>query len=521
MSADTFTHIIAAVAADGFRPRLAGAGIELFGEISIGKHKVPLCLRFDDLTLAQGPRLLLPDASMLGRRVVPHVDEHGELCAVDRRLFVFDRYRAPQQTRGLILRAVEVLTRGMTTAGTQEIAEEFGPYWSSSFVTFSAPSEVGAETAKPAHNEAVVTTAATLSFAAHQARPTTLGELIDWANHWDKMLGPKIVAALGKLDAKDPRILIQARNAAAAATVLVSARGERFQASLSRHAAWSRFVGTSAARALPIERRQGRRFDLATLLGANGTEGRAPLAGRRIVLIGCGAIGGYLARMLAQVGAGLEGQLILIDPDMLSHGNVRRHQLGLADATRKKAEACAEAIGRDFPGLSVVAVNDDVTKRVSLLADAELVIDATGEQGLSDWLNRWGLDRRAAGEAVPALLFVWIAGQGAAAQSFIVHDDVHACYRCLQPDLTKEGRFNPLREAPPAPVAACGEQLSTLYGPAAPAAAASLATTHATEWAAGHPQALLRTVRIDWKATVERPPKSPDRAAGCPACGHK
>lgn len=516
MSSDPFALIIEALAQDGFKPKLVGDGIEFHGHIAVAQRKVPLCLEFADLTLAEGPKLLVPDLSMLERKVVPHVDEAGELCAVDRRLFVFDRYRAPELARGLVIRAREVLTRGMTKKGTNEIAEEFGAYWAVAVPLLEMPADGQTTDAKPPRNEAVVTTTAMLSFAPHQSRPTTLGELVAWATHWDPKLGSKILGTLAKLNAQNPTIQIHAGNATIGATILVS---PPLQKSLTRQAGWSRFINSPPARSLPIERHRRQRLDLAELLGANGVEGRAPLTGKRVVLIGCGTIGGYLARMLAQFGAGLQAKFVLIDCELLSHPNIRRHQLGLSGSLRNKAEACAESIRLDFPGLEVEGVNDDVKARVSLLANADLVIDATGEQGLSEWLNHWALERRSTGETIPALQFVWIAGAGAAAQSFFVVDEQYACYRCLQPDAASPGRFDPLREAPPAPVAACGDDPSTLYGPAAPAAAASLAAAHAIDWASGHPHALLRTVRIDWKATVKRDPKSPDRASGCPACG--
>lgn len=42
------------------------------------------------------------------------------------------------------------------------------------------------------------------------------------------------------------------------------------------------------------------------------------LAGKRVALIGCGTIGGFLAELLVKAGAGLnDGDLALIDPDIL------------------------------------------------------------------------------------------------------------------------------------------------------------------------------------------------------------
>ena len=54
------------------------------------------------------------------------------------------------------------------------------------------------------------------------------------------------------------------------------------------------------------------------------------LAGKRIALIGCGTIGGFLAELLVKAGAGMNGgDLALIDPEILLPQNVGRHRLGL------------------------------------------------------------------------------------------------------------------------------------------------------------------------------------------------
>lgn len=508
-------EIIAAVAADGFKSRLIGDGLELHGNITVGGAKLPMVIRFDDLTLAESPRCYLPDVSALPRKVVPHRSDDGEYCVVNRDLFVFDRFRAPEQTRGLIQRAQEVLTRGLTKVGTDEIADEFTSYWVNAIVSVPA-----AEDGDKRRNLATITTNAKLSFDAHQNKPETLGELIDWAKRWDRSLGDKILTALARQTAKDPQVEIHAANATVIAHLLVSSRGQPFVNSLLRPQGWKRYIKTAPARSLPIKRTDGRGAELAKVFGMNGPDGAPPLAGKNIVLVGCGAIGGYLSRMLIQTGAGLGAPLTLIDPDRLTRENIRRHQLGLGDSDRYKAEACAESIGSDFPGVDVVALTDSAQRHPTVLARADLVIDATGEQALSEWLNTWRLERRAEDLPCATLLFAAIIGLGVAVQTFMIFDDAYACLRCLQPDPTKLGRFDPRQEQEAEPVAPCGEQPFTRYGPAASTAAASLALSHAVDWALGRPHHLLRTIRIDWKATVKRDPKSPDKAAGCPACGH-
>jgi molybdopterin/thiamine biosynthesis adenylyltransferase len=519
LSAEIVRSVIDAVAVDGFMPRLAGGGIELHGVIKAGVATVPMYIRFEDVSFVSSPRCFLPDVSMLGRKVVPHLDDAGEFCVVDRQTVVFDRYRAPEQTRGLIVRAKEVLERGMGKAGTSEIAQEFHSYWSRTYFEFQ-DNPINGSVAADALNIGHVTTANTLSFDPHHTKPDTLGELLEWASYWDSSLDAKILSALARLSPNDPMVEIHAVNTTIIAQIMASRRGPKFLQTLSRPKSWKRFINSLEARALAIERMDGRRTDFPRIFGMNGPQGEAPLVGRKIVLIGCGAIGGYLARMLIQTGAGLDARFFVIDPDKLSKQNIRRHQLGVADLGRFKAEACAEALGRDFPGIDIFGIAAAAQQQVSILESADLVIDATGEQEFSDWLNEWALARRKSGEACPALLFAWIAGNGVAAQSFLSIDNSYACYRCLQPDLAKPGRFDPLKEQTIEAVAPCGDQPITRYGPAASTAAAGLACSHATDWALNHPHHLLRTIRIDWEASVRRDPKSPERAGDCPACGH-
>jgi molybdopterin/thiamine biosynthesis adenylyltransferase len=506
--------IIEAVAADGFRPRLTADGLALEGTITVGASSVPLVIRFDDLSLASAPRVYLPDTSMLTRKVVPHVDGDGEFCVVDRRTHVFDRYRGAEQTRGLIVRAAEVLERGETRKGTEEIADEMPFYWSAEALELPDDRPTDRSTSATGY----VTTGARLSFDVHQDRPGTLGNLLDWAAHWDKQLPDRILLRLERLGSSDPTLVIDAPNACLVARLMVSDRGSAFLRTLARREGWARFIKTRNARDLRIERRRGERVGLEKILGIGTGGGGPPLAGRRILQVGCGAIGGYLARMLVQMGAGVGAPLILIDPDRLSRANVRRHQLGLGERGEYKAHATGQEIRRAFPGVEIITLDSDVERHVSRLCDVDLVIDVTGEASLSEWLNAWAVSRRREDRPCPAMLYGWVAGHGAAAQSFLDFDDVHACYRCLQPDLTKPARFDPLREDAPEPLVACGEQPTTPYGPAAAMGAASLVAAHVADWAAGAPHHLLRTLRINWPATVKRDPKSPSKAVDCPAC---
>jgi molybdopterin/thiamine biosynthesis adenylyltransferase len=303
---------------------------------------------------------------------------------------------------------------------------------------------------------------------------------------------------------------------------VVAARGVKFIGAIKTPQAWSKLLHGKFGMDLPILRFQGRRVDTDYVLGTNGADGTPALAGRSVVLVGCGAIGGFLAFALAQLGAGAGGgRLLLIDDDKLSARNTARHRLGADKIDTNKAEACKAAIDAALPGLASAALPMKVEQARAQVLAGDLVIDATGEQAVGDLLNAWRLEI-AEGQHAPDMLHVWIEGGGAAVQSYFSSDPAFGCFRCLQPDLSQPARYTALKPGGSAPVAtACGEAPFSPYSPAAPMAAASLAAAHARNWALGAPRPLLRTLRLDYDDTVERKPVNPTRNERCPACAQQ
>lgn len=528
--------LVKALAYDGFKPRLVEKGFEFVGMLRVQAQDIPARLVFEDREFLTLPKLILSEPEKLSRAVIAHLDETGELCAVDRRLHSADRYNAPAEARGVLRRGVEVLTTGLTTSGEEEIAAEFPQHWGGSafvaefgkyagYVDASRlPNDtfafvpVGSGAKGSPLNAIAVTTEARLSFKSDQRRPTTLGDILDWATVWDDSLASRILSALGRLTSNDPVIIITASNGLVAAKVLVSARAQVI--ALSRQPAWKAALQGRVGRQFPVKRMFGRRMDLAHVLGRNGPNGEAPLAGRSVLLVGCGAIGGFLGHSIAQLGAGLGGSgLTLIDHEFLDGANIARHRLGSTDRNKAKAVALQESIARDLPGLDVRGTHASIADRPHLFWKADLVIDATGEDGVAQMLNALRVEGLRAGAAkVPSLLHVWLEGNGAAARSFLNGAFDHACYRCLEPEFGKP-RFKVLRDdAPLVPAGNCGDPVYTPYGPSAPIAAAALATQHAAEWGQGGGSPLLRTVRLDYEHTQESKPCNPSRHSDCPAC---
>jgi len=526
--------VSAALAEDGFEASLLGRGVTYRGTVDVNGLAVQLRLEFRDLEFSEPAYAFIENPCDLPRRVLPHLDEKNELCVVDRNAFVADRYAAAAQARGLVCRAREIITHGLTRHAVDDIANEFPQYWAPAgagidFGDYEGPTQTGSNAGgylliqrsngKTAATGWSLRTQTRLSFRDDQARPETFGELLTWAGSWDANLPDRILAALGKLSANDPHCLIIAPNGLIVFWLQVSARGREQVAALSRPAGWQRALHTPFAAALPIRRDRGFRADVDYALGRNGG-GMAPLSKRKIVLVGCGSIGGFLARSLAQLGAGRDGgMLILIDDDSLAATNVGRHLLGMGDVGRSKVDACRDQILRDLPGGKVLARKFKVQSQRHLFTGADLVIDATGEQGVSEMLNDWMLEARSKGTEFPDLLHVSIEGAGAAVQSFISSDAAFGCIRCLRPNHAERSRFSPLKDEMDVTVlGGCGEAAFTPYGPAAPMMAAALAAQHATDWANGQPRHLLRTGRLDWANTKEVKPVNPTKSDHCPAC---
>ncbi|MBY6277776.1 MAG: hypothetical protein CWE10_16530 [Symbiobacterium thermophilum] len=117
------------------------------------------------------------------------------------------------------------------------------------------------------------------------------------------------------------------------------------------------------------------------------------LAGRTVLMVGCGSLGSATAMALAQEGL---GKLILADPDIYEPGNAVRHQVGIQSFGRPKAMALAERIRSVAPfsqvkvlPLSVGVSNDEKGRRdfYTCFHEADLVVDTTGHQSVGHFLN--------------------------------------------------------------------------------------------------------------------------------------
>lgn len=190
--------------------------------------------------------------------------------------------------------------------------------------------------------------------------------------------------------------------------------------------------------------------DRDTILSRNSTRSQeATLYNKRVALIGCGTVGGYLAPLLLRAGAGTDQYLHLYDDDLYIPHNFARHPLPGHDFGRYKATALADRLIESTHVETLVKAfrtQFEVTR--CNLSKYDIVIDATGRPPLSKRLAR--VLRTMNPDTRPVLVHAFNDGNGRAAKVFI--DDGSSCYGCLvsDPSMYQKGidtRFKDIDQA--------------------------------------------------------------------------
>jgi molybdopterin/thiamine biosynthesis adenylyltransferase len=97
---------------------------------------------------------------------------------------------------------------------------------------------------------------------------------------------------------------------------------------------------------------------------------------KRILVVGCGGLGGHIIDQLARIGVGF---LRVVDGDVFEPSNLNRQLLsGVPLLGTSKAGAAAEHVEKVNPDITVEAVESFMTRQKvrSLIADCDVVMDA-------------------------------------------------------------------------------------------------------------------------------------------------
>jgi molybdopterin/thiamine biosynthesis adenylyltransferase len=270
-----------------------------------------------------------------------------------------------------------------------------------------------------------------------------------------------------------------------------------------------------------IQRYNLERADPSYLHNRNVPTEQKTLKNKHVLLVGTGAIGGYLAQSLCCLGAGLgpKGKLTMVDHDLLKPGNIGRHLLGIDSLGHFKVNALQERFGMDFPHLSINAVADKIFNVSDLLTKADIVINATGSQTVSISIEK--LINSLAAEKRPVIIHSWIQGQGLATAALLRENRKDACFRCLwqlENDIYKP-RFSLSKNSDlDEPIFGGCHQSYHPYVVTAATTAANQVTTMLINWLNGKVTKKLQFNILQPDYCENRPDCSPKPSPECPIC---
>jgi molybdopterin/thiamine biosynthesis adenylyltransferase len=176
----------------------------------------------------------------------------------------------------------------------------------------------------------------------------------------------------------------------------------------------------------PVGRYGVERADAAWVHGRGEDNRQQDLFSKKVVILGCGSVGSFVAKLLATTGV---GQLIFVDPENLSRANTGRHFLGAKYVGYPKAQYLAEEVKENYPHLVIDFRKESwesvVRKEPEIFASSDLIISAIGDWSAEGLLNEWQqtLDK------APPILYGWTEPFALAGHAVAVFKG-KACLQC-------------------------------------------------------------------------------------------
>jgi molybdopterin/thiamine biosynthesis adenylyltransferase len=175
------------------------------------------------------------------------------------------------------------------------------------------------------------------------------------------------------------------------------------------------------------------RYARQLILPQIGNAGQAKLAGSRVVVAGCGALGTNIANLLARAGV---GTLRIVDRDIVELNNLQRQVLfdeEDANSCLPKAVAAANKLAAVNSQIALEPVVADISPRnvESVIAGADLVVDGTDNFETRFLIN----------DACVKLGVPWVYGAviGTEGMCMTIVPRRTPCFRCFVPEMPPPG----------------------------------------------------------------------------------
>lgn len=177
------------------------------------------------------------------------------------------------------------------------------------------------------------------------------------------------------------------------------------------------------------------RYLRQTLFKPLGENGQNLLQKGRVLLIGCGALGGTIADLLVRAGVGKNGgRITIFDSDTVQLSNIHRQTLFTEEDARQsrlKVEAARTALleADGATHIEIVASRFE-EHNAAIAADFDILVDAT-----DNFPTRFLMNRTAVKFGKP---FVTAGVTGASGQTMTILPGKTACLECFLPSTESE-----------------------------------------------------------------------------------
>lgn len=156
--------------------------------------------------------------------------------------------------------------------------------------------------------------------------------------------------------------------------------------------------------------------------------GDTELSSKKILVIGCGSIGGYLIEQIAKSGI---NNIEIIDDDILKEENIYRHILGMEYIGRYKSEAICEYIKKNIPHINIVGTQTKIEEALEdesiNLNNYDLIISAVGNHNVNRWLNEYVHKYNIKN----TIMYLWNEVLDIGNHILITNNKYIGCYECL------------------------------------------------------------------------------------------
>lgn len=534
------------------------AGDRYTGKISVGERVVSIAVEVLNWDFIVPPKIQLTKKKSELPDLVVNVERGDYLCFADPDTFLLDRYNPGGEILKCIEQAKKVLARSVEGNAEDDLVREFPVYWGGEVVLsdidfdsqkqlrlsrfqddnaqcmgrlltnvastdkfFSDVFHSRGWTKKP-FDAKIIHLRQNLTLPPSAKRIRKLSGLIEWLELLDKNASDEFISVMGSFGGQTPIIIISAANAVIGVGLQSPKAYRDKQEFRVRSGAMSRAL-LAASKSVDVTRYSLVQANSDATVRRNLVQ-TGDLLGKRICIIGCGTIGSHLAKFAVQSGAGGGGgELVLLDTQDHLPQNIGRHLLGYEFLGQKKAESTRDYLKSSYPGREIKAFSVEGVTFVEKSNGLDLIVDATGEEAVSRALNERARGIESATKTLPPVLYVYLFGNGAAAQALFAGDEGKACFKCLEVGFGGLRKYMPMRNEAIEPdliPATCSDGAYIPYSVGSSVIAAGLALEMMLEWASSRERKYLRTRLIDTDPARTKYVKdvSPIKSEGCPCC---